>query len=213
MSEGSDILKTIRRELVVPKTQWNDFGKYYYRSTEDILLALKPLIEKYDVNIFFSEKLVGIGEYVYVEVTAYFEAEGKIFNCSASARDGITQGGMLAPMVTVSASSIAKKQALQHMFLIDDSSQPVPTKEEIEERERQESEKVAKEKEALDEKISTFVDECKKNIGKAGTMPELKGIFGMCYRNAKSFGQPVMDLVEDVYKGRKAEINAEKEEE
>ncbi|MCP3675212.1 MAG: hypothetical protein GY829_12175, partial [Gammaproteobacteria bacterium] len=105
-------LMEIQRELVVTKAQFNSFGNYSYRSSEDILLALKPLLVKYECILTVSDKLHVIDGYVYIEATATLQCDRRIYVASSFARDAIEQKGMNGAQVTNSASSFAKKQAL-----------------------------------------------------------------------------------------------------
>ena len=198
-------LRALQRELVVPKTQFNEFGKFYFRSSEDILMALKPLLEKHECTLVVDDDLIVNDGRAFIKATAVLNCSDTITQCSSFAEIG-QQGGMSLPMATNSASSFAKKQALQNMFLIDDTSSPVPSKEEIEERESKEREALGKKKEIEQQEINTFLDECMDNISKAETITELKPIFGMCYREAKKYGKLVMDDVEVMYKERKLNL-------
>ncbi len=198
-------LRALQRELVVPKTQWNEFGKYYFRSSEDILMALKPLLEKYECTLVVDDDLIVSDGRAFIKATVRLNCGDDITACSSFAEIG-QQGGMSLSMATNSASSFAKKQALQNMFLIDDTSTPVPSKEEIEEREAKEREAREKKKQLEQQEINAFIDECKADIDKANSLSELKSIFGMCYREAKKYGKPVMDEIEVMYKARKLNL-------
>lgn len=206
-------LSEIQRELIVQKTQWNEFGKFYFRSTEDILTALKPLLEKHECLLICTEEMVEIAGYPYVKVTAHMEYKGSAGSIEACAhtRDGLTQGGMMAPMVTNSASSFAKKQALQHLFSIDDGSQPVPSKEEMDEREA-ETQAVAEQQKEMDEqRIDDFVSECIKSFQACDEEAVLKKVYGATYREAKKqFSQAVLLRIEGLYRNKLSMIKENK---
>ena len=115
-------LMKIQSELFVPKDQRNDFGKYNYRSCEDILTAVKPICEKYGCMLFMGESvpvLVGDRIYIKVDVTLY-DTEGRAFYTStAYAREEETKKGMDGSQITGAAISYARKYALAGMFCID----------------------------------------------------------------------------------------------
>ena len=113
-------LKLIQQKLVAPKGQKNKFGNYMYRSAEDILNAVKPLLD--DCLLTLSDEIVEVGGRVYVKATATFtESEGKEIIISAYARESETKKGMDDSQITGSASSYARKYALNGLFLIDDT--------------------------------------------------------------------------------------------
>lgn len=114
----------VQQELKVPKNQRNTFGNYNYRSGEDILEALKPILAKYEATASLSYKIV-VKEnlWTYVEATATFvDIETGEYTCTTGyAREAETKKGMDPSQITGSASSYAGKYALNGMFLIDDT--------------------------------------------------------------------------------------------
>lgn len=115
-------LLAVQSELKAPKGQFNSFGKYKYRSCEDILEAVKPLLVKHGLTMTISDKIEEYGGRVYVmsTVTA-FDYDGNAHSVSAYAREEETKKGMDASQVTGATSSYARKYALNGMFLIDDT--------------------------------------------------------------------------------------------
>ena len=116
-------LSAIQCELKAPKGQYNSFGKYKYRSCEDILEAVKPLLVKYKCALTVSDNLRLIGEryYVTADATLYdFEDGGNITN-TALAREGEQKKGMDGSQITGTASSYARKYALNGLLLCDDT--------------------------------------------------------------------------------------------
>jgi len=111
-------------ELVAPKGQYNDFGNYNYRSGEDILTAVKPLLKKYGLRLNLSDDIVLIGERYYVRATATLSGDdfgaNKFTTTNAFAREPEAKKGMDGSQITGTASSYARKYALNAMFLIDD---------------------------------------------------------------------------------------------
>ena len=111
----------IQKELKAPKGQYNSFGKYKYRSCEDILEAVKPLCTKLGLLLTISDEIVEIGGRVYVKATATIRKESQYVTVSAFARESETKKGMDDSQITGSASSYARKYALNGLFLIDDT--------------------------------------------------------------------------------------------
>ena len=116
-------LMNIQKELKAPKGQYNSFGKYKYRSCEDILESVKPLLEKYKVTIILTDKLEQIGERYYIRAMAILidtESDNSIEN-TAYAREEETKKGMDGSQITGTSSSYARKYALNGLLLIDDT--------------------------------------------------------------------------------------------
>ena len=116
-------LLAVQAELKAPKGQTNSFRKYKYRSCEDILESVKPLLKKYNATLVISDSLELIGERYYIKATATFqdvETDGIIEN-TAYARESAEKKGMDDSQVTGATSSYARKYALNGLFLIDDT--------------------------------------------------------------------------------------------
>lgn len=123
MKEINIKLMNIQQELKAPKLQYNSFGKYAYRSCEDILEAVKPLLKKEKVVLTISDELQYIGNRYYIKATATLidtESEATISN-SAYAREEETKKGMDGSQITGASSSYARKYALNGLFGIDDN--------------------------------------------------------------------------------------------
>lgn len=116
------IVLDIQQNLNAPKNLYNKFGGYAYRSCESILVALKPLLARHKAIIFFKERTVEQNGWHYIEATACLRAEGKeeVFTTTGYAREDESRKGMDASQITGSASSYARKYALNAMFAIDD---------------------------------------------------------------------------------------------
>lgn len=114
-------LQQIQSKLKAPKSQFNAFGKYNYRSCEDILEAVKPLLAECGAAITITDKVVMLGNHFYVEATATFMVEDKALCVTAFAREAEEKKGMDAAQVTGAASSYARKYALNGLLLIDDT--------------------------------------------------------------------------------------------
>ena len=114
-------LAKIQAELKVPKNQENKFGGYKYRSCEDILEAVKPLLKKHESLLTISDDVIEIGGRVYVKATAYFESDGYSKEVNAYAREPESKKGSDESQITGAASSYARKYALNGLFCIDDT--------------------------------------------------------------------------------------------
>lgn len=114
-------LANIQKELFVPKDNKNNFGKYNYRSCEDILTKVKPLCEKNGCVLFLTNKTIQVGERNYIEAYAtLIETEtGEKIESVASAREAESKKGMDESQITGTASSYARKYALAGLFCID----------------------------------------------------------------------------------------------
>jgi len=114
-------LSIIQSELKAPKGQFNSFGKYKYRSCEDIVEAVKPVLRKYNFALIITDDIVLIGERYYVKATAKISNGTITYSATAFAREEETRKGMDGSQVTGSASSYARKYALNGLFAIDDT--------------------------------------------------------------------------------------------
>lgn len=112
-------LAEIQRNLKAPKGQDNKFGKYKYRSCEDILEAVKALLG--DLTLTLSDDVVEVGGRVFVKATAKLSDGENSIVVSAAAREAETQAGMAPAQCTGSSSSYARKYALNGLFAIDDT--------------------------------------------------------------------------------------------
>ena len=116
-------LVKVQSELKAPKSQYNSFGKYSYRNCEDILEALKPILNEVKAIVNISDEVVLIGDRYYIKATVKFiDAEtGEMVEASAMAREEETKKGMDASQLTGSTSSYSRKYALNGLFAIDDT--------------------------------------------------------------------------------------------
>lgn len=121
MGNINERLIHIQGELKAPKSQENKFGGYKYRSCEDILEAVKPLLKKEKVTLTISDDIVEVGGRVYVKATATLSDGEDTISTTAFAREAETKKGMDDSQITGSASSYARKYALNGLFAIDDT--------------------------------------------------------------------------------------------
>ena len=116
-------LLNIQTTLKAPKGQFNKFGNYKYRNCEDILESLKPLLFDNKVVVLINDDIVAVNDRIYIKTTVTLkdtESEEKI-DTTAFAREEETKKGMDSSQITGSASSYARKYALNAMFAIDDT--------------------------------------------------------------------------------------------
>ena len=113
----------IQTKLKAPKSQRNSFGNYNYRSCEDILEAVKPLLDEFKVALTIKDEIILIGERYYVKATAILIDidTGDVVEASAYARESEDKRGMDASQLTGATSSYARKYALNGLFAIDDN--------------------------------------------------------------------------------------------
>lgn len=116
-------LLSIQTKLKAPKSQYNDFANYNYRNCEDILEALKPLLKQHNATVLLTDEIENIGDRFYVRASASFIdiENGAKVTVSALAREDLTKPKFDGSQVTGSASSYARKYALNGLFCIDDT--------------------------------------------------------------------------------------------
>ena len=115
-------LMAIQSELKCSKNQYNSFGKYKYRSAEDILEAVKPLCMKHECLLTLSDDIVCMDGRWYVRATAsLIDKDEHVHKVTAYAREDTAKKGMDGSQITGTASSYARKYALNGLFLIDDT--------------------------------------------------------------------------------------------
>lgn len=130
-------LKNVQTELKAPKGQFNKFGGFKYRSCEDILESVKPLLAKNNLTLVVGDTIEIVGDRIYVKAIAtLYNEEGQTLQATAFAREPSEKKGMDEAQITGATSSYARKYALNGLFAIDDTKDP-----DTEERERVEKEK------------------------------------------------------------------------
>ena len=154
-------LAIIQGELIAPKNQYNKFGNYNYRSCEDILEGLKPCLKKVKAVVRISDEMVQIGDRYYIKATATLIdcEDGFSISNTAYAREEESVKGMSSSQVTGSASSYARKYALNGLFAIDDvkdadsrdNSKNEPEKKAVEQKKQEHSKAEADEQKKAEE--------------------------------------------------------------
>lgn len=161
-------LNLIQTKLNAPKNQVNKFGGYQFRSAEDILEALKPLLAESGCTVTISDEIVEIGGRIYVKATATItNPQGESVSTSAYAREEESKKGMDAAQLTGATSSYARKYALNGLFAIDDNKdfdatnthgkeEPAPTKPKRAVKSGASSEQVGNKSEQAEQKDGIF---------------------------------------------------------
>ena len=114
-------LSNIQLELKAPKSQYNSFGKYNYRSCEDIVEAVKPLLAKQGMSLIITDEVVLVGDRFYIKATAKVCDDLEEVSATAYAREPLEKKGMDEGQITGTASSYARKYALNGLLAIDDT--------------------------------------------------------------------------------------------
>ena len=121
MADLTKKLVAIQSRLKAPKAQYSEYGKYKYRSCEDILEALKPLLVEQGCYITIEDSPIMVGEWHYIQATATLSDGYNSKSVKAYARESETKSGMDSSQITGTASSYARKYALNGLFAIDDT--------------------------------------------------------------------------------------------
>jgi len=164
-----DKLEQVQQTLKAPKNQYNSFGKYHYRSCEDILEGLKEPLIKVHAVVTISDEIISVGDRIYVKATAKFTDGTDSVENTAYAREELEKKGMDASQITGAASSYARKYALNGLFLIDDNKDADATNKGEEKPKtttlnpkRAEQEKIAEAK-IGEAKINTLIKKCEES--------------------------------------------------
>ena len=163
-------LAKVQAELKAPKGQFNSFGKYHYRSQEDILEAVKPILSRQGMTINLTDDIVLVGERYYVKSTATVSDGTDTISVTAFAREPSEKKGMDESQITGTASSYARKYALNGLFAIDDtkdSDAEEQPKQAIEKREATPAQKQPTNK--LDEALIKEASSLKIDLNKVAT--------------------------------------------
>ena len=164
----------IQQELKAPKDLYNSYGEYKYRSAEGILEAVKPLLKETNTVLTITDDMVQLGERFYVVANAVLydaETNKEIHHCTAMAREQEIKKGMDSAQITGSASSYARKYALNGLFAINDVLDPDATNKHNEEQNEEPKEKIT-------------CKQCGKEIT-PGAAKAWNGLCSTCYRESK----------------------------
>ena len=182
MKEFLKRVSEVQQKLKAPKGQYNSFGGYNYRSCEDILEAVKPICAEHSVLLNLSDEIVNVGERYYIKATAklYDLESDAVISSTALAREAQTKKGMDDSQITGTASSYARKYALNGLFNIDD------TKDADTDEYRKNSQKAETAKAESPIMCPKCGKEVKSQKKRDGTIASAKAVFegcgGMCYK-------------------------------
>lgn len=119
-----DRLRAVQNALVAPKSHYNDFGDFNYRSAEDIEAALKPLLEANGITLYISDSIEAVGNRFYIKSTATVTDGSDVVSVDGWAREVESKTKSDPAQITGMASSYARKYALGGLFLVDDQADP-----------------------------------------------------------------------------------------
>ncbi|EGJ3268919.1 ERF family protein [Escherichia coli] len=201
-------LWTIQQTLNAPKNQRNNFGGYSYRSAEDILEAVKPLLQ--NITLTLNDEIVLIGDRYYVKATATLSDGEDVIAVTAYAREEESKKGMDASQLTGATSSYARKYALNGLFCIDDAKDPdtdayaKQTNQQPRQQKNPPKQQQQKAPPNPDEVLARFCDAA----AKAPDEKALKDIFAKCWKLLPENSEQ-RTKASDVYQIRKSELNGE----
>ncbi|WP_313481446.1 ERF family protein [Atlantibacter hermannii] len=190
-------LAEIQAHLNAPKNQYNSFGKYKYRSCEDILEGVKPLLKGLFLSI--SDEIVLIGDRYYVKATATITDGKDSHSATAMAREEESKKGMDSAQVTGATSSYARKYCLNGLFGIDDAKD-ADTDEHKQQLSSAPSSKPQKASPTPEQVLRAFSDAASKK----NSVPELKEAFAKAWKMLE--GTEEQQKAQDVYQIRKDEL-------
>lgn len=186
-------LKKIQSELNAPKDAFNTFGKYYYRSAESILKAIKPLLAETGLVLTVSDDIIAVSDRIYVKATAKITDGEHTVETSALAREPLIKKGMDDSQITGAASSYARKYALCGLLAIEDNKDVDALPPEDNNHQRK----------PLDLKAY------QKAVEQAKTFDDLKKYFAAAYKKAS---EEQKAKVKDIYENRKADFQNNQQE-
>lgn len=201
MSDFYKNLIKVQATLNAPKNQRNSFGNYNYRSCEDIMGAVKPLLAEHGLVQFVSDEIEQVGDRFYVKATVTVTDGTKSHSVSAYARESLSKKGMDDAQVTGSTSSYARKYALNGMYNIDDTKD-ADTNEYREQAKQKANEQVKQQATGFspDACLSEFTT-------KASSADEekLKSLFGKCWKDLAKY-KDQQSKAKEIYDIRLAEL-------
>lgn len=209
----NEVLHFLQKNLAAPKNQFNSFGKYKYRSCEDILEGLKKVLPQGSF-VTVSDEIVEIGGRIYVKATASLTFKTDIVSNTAFAREEESKKGMDAAQLTGATSSYARKYALNGLFLIDDTKDPdtdeaAKAKAEAEKAEKakpKEQPKKAQPKEPVPMPDSEY-NYYRGAVGGAESLDELKQVYTEGFTKAREYGdKPAQEGLTKIKDIRKEEL-------
>lgn len=205
MSDFYKNLIKVQATLNAPKNQRNTFGNYNYRSCEDIMAAVKPLLAEHGLVQFVSDEIELVGDRYYVKATVTVTDGTITHSVSAYARESLTKKGMDDAQVTGSTSSYARKYALNGMYNIDDSKDADTN--EYRTQAQQKANEVVKQQ-ATGFNSNDLLKEFT-SLASSASEELLKDSFGKCWK-ALSKHKDLQSKAKDVYDIRMKELTENK---
>ena len=201
-------LWTIQQTLNAPKNQRNNFGGYNYRSAEDILEAVKPLLQ--NITLTVSDEIILIGNRYYVKATATLSDGEDEIAVTAYAREEESKKGMDASQLTGATSSYARKYALNGLFCIDDAKDPDTDAYAKQTNQQPRQQKAPPKQQPRQQKAPPNPDEVLARFcdaaAKAPDANKLREIFGKCWKLLPKDSEH-QQKAKDVYDLRLNELN------
>lgn len=191
-------LATIQHTLNAPKGQYNNFGKYHYRSCEDILEGVKPLLDGLFLSI--SDEIVLIGDRYYVKSTATITDGETSHSATAMAREALDKKGMDEAQITGATSSYARKYCLNGLFGIDDSKDADSNEHKQQQNNARPQQQQQKPKPQPDAVLAAFSEAALQKT----TLEELKQAFAKAWQMLE--GTPEQAKAKEVYEMKKSEL-------
>lgn len=199
-------LINIQKKLKAPKDSYNSFGGYKYRSCEQILEAVKPLLAEENCLLTLTDELILIGDRYYIKAIACF-SDGENYQMSNGyAREDAAKKGMDGSQITGTASSYARKYALNGLFLIDDTKDA--DTDEHAKTVKKAAKKVEKEELATDAEKKVFTDRCKQLDVDYRQILKQAGVTGMMTKEQHGKALIILKEIEDA---KQAQIDAAQE--
>lgn len=157
-------LQHVQSILKAPKSQYNNFGNYYYRNCEDIQEAAKPIMQEVKAVLVVGDELVMVGDRYYIKATARFVdcESGEVVENTSYAREELDKKGMDASQITGSSSSYARKYALNGLFCIDDTKDADTAQEDITRKEDKRSGENKQSKKLNESQVNDLIAECQR---------------------------------------------------
>jgi len=191
----------VQSTLNAPKLQRNNFGQYNYRSCEDIMCALKPLLAAEGLLQLIDDEIVQVGDRFYIKATVTVTDGTDTIASSAFARESLNKKGMDDAQITGTTSSYARKYALNGMYNIDDSKDA--------DTNEYRNQAASKAKQEVKKVVTNF---CPDEVLRQGTEAMIGGNFesvqkefGKYWKSLKSF-ETQQEKLKEVYELRKEEL-------
>jgi len=201
--KSSNPLAEIQAKLKAPKGQFNSFGKYHYRSAEDILEAVKKVVNPMGFSITLTDSVGEVGGRIYVQSIATLYNGELEYQATGFAREEETKKGMDGSQITGAASSYARKYALNGLFAIDDTKDSDATNDHGKSQESKPQAKITIPETGMPapSEFDRQFAELIKDVKKAQSNEQLKGIWDLLTDEAKANKE-----IQQLFSHRKAEL-------